>query len=126
MKNEIVVYQADEESVRREVRLNADTVWLNRQQISVLFDRDIKTVGKHINNIFEEGELEKSATVANFATVQVEGGRKVERQIEYYNLDVIISIGYRVKSRRGTQFRIWANKVLKDYLLRGYAVSQRF
>lgn len=126
MKNEIVVYQADEESVRLEVRLNEDTVWLNRQQISVLFDRDIKTVGKHINNIFEEGELEKSATVANFATVQVEGGRKVERQIEYYNLDVIISIGYRVKSRRGTQFRIWANKVLKEYLLRGYAVNQRF
>lgn len=126
MKNEIVVYQADEESVRLEVRLNEDTVWLNRQQISVLFDRDIKTVGKHINNIFEEGELEKSATVANFATVQVEGGRRVERQIEYYNLDVIISIGYRVKSRRGTQFRIWANKVLKEYLLRGYAVNQRF
>jgi len=126
MKNEIVVYQADEESVRLEVRLNEDTVWLNRQQISVLFDRDIKTVGKHINNIFEEGELEKSATVANFATVQVEGGRNVERQIEYYNLDVIISIGYRVKSRRGTQFRIWANKVLKEYLLRGYAVNQRF
>lgn len=126
MKNEIVVYQADEESVRLEVRLNEDTVWLNRQQISALFDRDIKTVGKHINNIFEEGELEKSATVANFATVQVEGGRKVERQIEYYNLDVIISVGYRVKSRRGTQFRIWANKVLKEYLLRGYAVNQRF
>jgi hypothetical protein len=91
-----------------------------------LFERDVKTIGKHINNVFEEGELDKSSTVANFATVQNEGGRKVERQIEYYNLDVIISIGYRVKSNRGTQFRIWANKVLKDYLLKGYAANQRF
>lgn len=126
MKDEIIIYQADETSTRLEVRLEEETVWLNRQQVSTLFERDVKTIGKHINNIFEEGELDKSSTVANFATVQNEGGRKVERHIEYYNLDVIISIGYRVKSKRGTQFRIWANKVLKDYLLKGYAVNQRF
>lgn len=126
MKDEIIIYQSDEKSFTLDVKIVNDTVWLNRQQISTLFDRDIKTVGKHINNTFTEGELEKESTVANFATVQYEGDRKVERQIEYYNLDVIISVGYRVKSKRGTQFRIWANKVLKDYLLKGYAVSQRF
>lgn len=126
MRDEIIIYQADETSTSLEVRIEEETVWLNRQQISTLFERDVKTIGKHINNVFEEGELDKSSTVANFATVQNEGGRKVERQIEYYNLDVIISIGYRVKSNRGTQFRIWANKVLKDYLLKGYAANQRF
>jgi hypothetical protein len=126
MKDEIIIYQSDEMSFKLDVKIVNDTVWLNRQQISTLFDRDIKTIGKHINNTFTEGELEKESTVANFATVQYEGDRKVERQIEYYNLDVIISVGYRVKSKRGTQFRIWANKVLKEYLLKGYAVSQRF
>ncbi|HNX07594.1 MAG TPA: RhuM family protein [Bacteroidales bacterium] len=126
MKDEIIIYQADEASTRLEVRIGEETVWLNRQQISTLFDRDVKTIGKHINNVFDEGELEKSSTVANFATVQNEGGREVERIIEYYNLDVIISVGYRVKSKRGTQFRIWANKVLKDYLLKGYVANQRF
>jgi hypothetical protein len=126
MKDEIIIYQSEEMSFKLDVKIVNDTVWLNRQQISTLFDRDIKTIGKHINNTFTEGELEKESTVANFATVQYEGDRKVERQIEFYNLDVIISVGYRVKSKRGTQFRIWANKVLKDYLLKGYAVSQRF
>jgi len=126
MKNEIIIYQANETSTHLEVRIEAETVWLNRQQISDLFDRDVKTIGKHINNVFKEGELEKSSTVANFATVQNEGGRRIERQLEYYNLDVIISIGYRVKSKTGTQFRIWANRVLKDYLLKGYALNQRF
>jgi len=90
-----------------------------------LFGRDVKTIGKHINNVFEDGELQKSSTVANFATVQNEGGRTIERQIEYYNLDVIISVGYRVKSKQGTQFRIWATNVLRDYLLKGYALNQR-
>ena len=125
MKGEIVVYQADKLATRIDVRIEEETVWLNRQQISLLFNRDIKTIGKHINNVFLEGELEKNPTVANFATVQNEGGRIVERVIEYYNLDVIISVGYRVKSKQGTQFRIWANKVLKDYLLKGYALNQR-
>lgn len=124
-KNEILLYQTKELSTRIEVRVEEETVWLNRQQISSLFDRDVKTIGKHINNVFSEAELEKNATVANFAIVQNEGGRKVERQIEHYNLDVIISVGYRVKSKQGTQFRIWANKVLKDYLLKGYSLNQR-
>jgi hypothetical protein len=125
MKNEIILYQSDDLTSRIEVRIEQETVWLNRQQIATLFGRDIKTIGKHINNDFAESELDKISTVANFATVQNEGGRMVERQIEYYNLDVIISVGYRVKSKRGTQFRIWANSVLKDYLLKGYALNQR-
>jgi len=125
MKNEIILYQVEELATRIEVRVEKETVWLNRQQIASLFDRDVKTIGKHINNVFSEGELENSSTVANFATVQNEGGRNVERQIEHYNLDVIISVGYRVKSKQGTQFRIWANRILKDYLLKGYSLNQR-
>lgn len=125
MKNEIILYQSGELAEHIEVRLVEDTVWLNRNQLVVLFGRDIKSIGKHINNIFQEGELDRSATVANFATVQMEGGRAVERQLEYYNLDVIISVGYRVKSKQGTQFRIWATRVLRDYLLKGYALNQR-
>jgi len=91
----------------------------------LLFGRDVKTLGKHINNVFSEGELDTTANVAKFATVQNEGDRRVERQIEHYNLDVIISVGYRVKSKQGTQFRIWATRVLKDYLLKGYAINNR-
>jgi len=125
MKDEIILYRPDELAKHIEVRLEAETVWLNRHQISTLFDRDVKTIGKHINNVFSEGELDEMATVAKFATVQNEGGRMVERQVEYYNLDVIISVGYRVKSKQGTQFRIWATRVLKDYLLKGYAINNR-
>ncbi|MEA4935803.1 MAG: RhuM family protein [Paludibacter sp.] len=125
MKNEIIVYHSEELASRIEVRIEEDTVWLNRQQIATLFGRDVKTIGKHINNVFTEGELTKNSTVANFATIQNEAGRMVERYIEHYNLDVIISVGYRVKSIQGTQFRIWANNVLKDYLLKGYALNQR-
>ena len=125
MLNEIILYQTGELSERIEVRLLNETVWLNRQQMATLFGRDVKTIGKHINNVFTEGELVKEATVANFATVQMEGERKIERQIEYYNLDVIISVGYRVKSKQGTQFRIWATQVLRDYLLKGYVLNQR-
>ena len=125
MKNEIIVYRPDELSEHIEVRLDEDTVWLNRQQIASLFGRDIKTIGKHITTIFTEEELLKESTVANFATVQMEGNRKVERLIEYYNLDVIISVGYRVKSKQGTQFRIWATNVLREYLLKGYAINNR-
>ena len=125
MNNEILLYQSNELTERIEVRLENETVWLNRQQLALLFGRDIKTIGKHINNVFTEGELQKTSTVANFATVQIEGDRKVERIIEFYNLDVIISVGYRVKSKQGTQFRIWATNVLRDYLLKGYALNQR-
>ena len=126
-QNEIVLYQPDN-SLRLEVWLENETVWLNRQQIAVLFGRDVKTIGKHINNVFSEGELERKVVVAKFATTTPHGaieGKTQTINVEYYNLDVIISVGYRVKSRQGTQFRIWANRVLKDYLLRGYAINQR-
>ena len=122
-QGEIVLYQPDE-TVRLEVRLDEDTVWLNRQQLAMLFGRDVKTIGKHVVNALKE-ELSGMATVAKFATVQKEGGRDVVRQVEYYNLDMILSVGYRVKSRRGVEFRQWANKVLKEYLLKGYAINRR-
>ena len=103
-----------------------DTVWLNRAQLAKLIDRDVKTIGKHINNALKEELDGDEATVAKFATVQTEGGRKVTRDIEYYNLDVIISVGCRVKSQRGVEFRKWANSVLKDYMIKGYAVNNRY
>lgn len=121
--NEIILYQPDE-TLALDVRVEDESVWLNRNQIAQLFGRDVKTIGKHINNSLRE-ELAGLPTVAKFATVQKEGFRTVTRSVEYYNLDVIISVGYRVKSPRGVQFRIWANKILKEYLLRGYAVNQR-
>ena len=131
IKNEIVVYQPDE-AIRLDVRLDGETVWLNRHQMAQLFGRDIKTIGKHVANALGE-ELAAipsptgagSPTVAKFATVQNEGTRQVERLVEYYSLDVILSVGYRVKSPQGILFRRWANTVLKDYLLRGYAINQR-
>ena len=121
MKNEIVLFE--NQDVKLEVNIKDDTVWLNREQIAKLFNRDIKTIGKHINNALQE-ELDYS-TVAKFATVQKEGNRDVKREIEYYNLDMIISVGFRVKSQNGIIFRKWANKVLKDYLLKGYAINQK-
>ncbi len=121
--NSILIYQTEDGKVKIETHFENETVWLNRQQISVLFDRDVKTIGKHINNIFKEGELDRISTVANFATVQVEGERSVERQVEYYNLDVIISIGYRVKSHRGVHFRKWATALLKEYLIKGFVMN---
>lgn len=122
-QGEIILYQPDE-MVKLEVRLENETVWLNRQQLAELFGRDIKTIGKHINNALNE-ELSDIPTVAKFATVGIEGGRTVTRQVEYYNLDMILSVGYRVKSKRGVEFRKWSNRVLKDYLLKGYAINQR-
>lgn len=121
-KNEIILFE--NQGVRLEVNLKDETVWLNRQQLAKLFERDIKTIGKHINNALNE-ELKDIPTVANFATVQKEGERIVTRNIEYYNLDMILSVGYRVKSDKGVLFRQWANKILKDYMLKGYAVNQR-
>ena len=121
--SEIVLYQADD-AVKLEVRLEDETVWLNRNQMATLFGRDVKTIGKHIANALAE-ELAEIPTVANFATVQIEGGREVRRNVEYYNLDMILSVGYRVKSQQGVLFRQWANRVLKDYLLKGYAINQR-
>ena len=128
MKNEIILYQTKELAQHIEVRVDDETVWLNRNQIADLFGRDVKTIGKHINNIFKEGELVKEVVVAKFATTTQHGaikGKTQVKNVEYYNLDVIISVGYRVKSKQGTQFRIWANKILKDYLLKGYALNNR-
>ena len=121
---EIILYQPDE-NVQLEVRLEEETVWLTQQQMTMLFETTKQNVSLHINNIFKEEELSPVSTVKEYLTVQKEGNRTIKRNQKYYNLDVIISVGYRVKSRRGTQFRIWANKVLKDYLLKGYALNQR-
>ena len=147
MTNEIVLYQPNDQ-LSLEVKVENDTVWLNRNQMAVLFDSDVKTIGKHINNALNE-ELapvvakfaptrngnptvaknatlqNETPTVAKFAIVQQEGDRTVVRQVEYYSLDVILSVGYRVKSSRGIEFRRWANNVLKEYVLRGYAMNQR-
>lgn len=120
--NEIVIYQPDE-IINLEVRVENESVWLTLNQIALLFDRDKSVISRHIANIFKEKELSKVSTVAKNATVQMENGRSIVRQMDYYNLDVIISVGYRVKSQRGTQFRIWANQVLKEYLLKGYKRS---
>jgi hypothetical protein len=124
-KAEIILYQPDEKSTQLEVRIDDETVWLNQSQMVELFDSTKQNISLHINNIFKERELYTVSTVKEYLTVRVEGSRKTRRKIKHYNLDVIISVGYRVKSYRGTQFRIWANKVLKDYLLRGYAINQR-
>lgn len=118
-KNEIVLFQ--NQNVKLEVSITGDTVWLNREQISQLFNRDIKTIGKHINNILKD-ELDKNEVVAKFATTATDG--KIY-QVDYYNLDVIISVGYRVKSKNGIIFRKWANKIIKDYLIKGYAINEK-
>ena len=119
----IVIFESEDKSVCIKVQMSDDTVWLNRNQLAELFDRDVKTIGKHINNTLKEELSGEDSTVAKFATVQLEGDREVTRDIEYYNLDVIISVGYRVKSKRGIEFRKWANRVLKDYIIKGYAVN---
>ena len=121
-QGEIVIYKAfDQAEFQIEVRVEDETVWLNRNQIAILFDRDVKTIGKHIANVLKE-ELRSFSVVANFATTASDG--KVY-QVEHYSLDMIISVGYRVKSQRGIQFRIWANKVLKEYLLKGHVLNHR-
>ena len=120
-KNEIILYQP-EGNITIEVRVEDETVWLSLDLMAELFQRDKSTISRHIKNIFSEGELRRDSVVANFATTATDGKTY---QMDYYNLDVIISVGYRVKSMRGTQFRIWANSVLKDYILCGYAVNQR-
>lgn len=128
LKNEIIFYQPDEANEHIEVRLRDETVWLNRNQMATLFGRDVKTIGKHIKNVFNEGELEKDVVVAKFATTTKHGALEGKTQsiaTEHYSLDVIISVGYRVKSKQGTQFRIWATHVLRDYLLKGYVLNQR-
>ncbi|MBN2653037.1 MAG: virulence protein RhuM/Fic/DOC family protein [Spirochaetales bacterium] len=122
MENKIEIYKTPDGQTEIKVNFDEETVWLNRNQLSVLFGRDVKTIGKHINNIIKEGELERESVVANFATTAADGK---EYNVDFYNLDMIISVGYRVNSKQGTQFRIWATKRLKDYLIEGYAINQR-
>lgn len=123
MNSEIQIYQNKDGNIKIDVRLEEETVWLTQAQICELFQKSKATISEHIKNVFQEGELEPSATVRNFRTVQQEGNRTVEREIDHYNLDVIISIGYRVKSPQGTQFRIWATQRLKEYIIKGFVLN---
>ena len=124
-KGEIILYQTPDNQTALEVRFEGETIWLTQVQIVTLFSTSKANVSEHIKQIYKSKELDAEATVRKFRTVQIEGTRSVSRNIDYYNLDMIISIGYRVNSIRGTQFRIWVNKILKDYLLKGYAIHQR-
>ena len=122
MNNEITIFETKDKAISIPVNVNSDTVWLSLDQMASLFQRDKSTVSRHINNIFVEGELVREAVVAKYATTAVDGKTY---QVDYFNLDVIISVGYRVKSQRGTEFRQWANRILKDYILQGYALNQK-
>ena len=121
--SEFLIYQTEDGQTKVDVRMENETVWLSLNQMAELFQRDKSVISKHIKNVFDEGELSKNLTVASFATVQSEGTREVAREIVYYNLDVIISVGYRVKSHRGTQFRIWATQRLKEYIIKGFTMN---
>lgn len=123
MENEIIIYQTQDGQTKIDVRLENETVWLTQNQMAELFQTTKQNVSSHIKNIFEEGELSENSTVKDYLTVQQEGNRKVSRNVSHYNLDVIISVGYRVKSLRGTQFRIWATQVLKEYMKKGFALN---
>lgn len=124
-KGELLLYQSESGGPRLEVRLHDESVWLSLNQMAELFQVDKSGISRHLKNIFESGELQREATVANFATVQSEGQRQVTRQVEYFNLDAIISVGYRVNSLRGTQFRIWATRLLKEHLLKGFTLDDK-
>lgn len=123
--NEIEIFKSSDNKTVVQVRFEEDTVWLNQQQLAVLFEQSKQNISLHINNCYNEGELERDSTVKEYLTIQNEGKRTVKRKIEFYNLDVIISVGYRVKSQRGTQFRQWATQRLKDYLIQGYAINEK-
>ena len=120
---ELIIYQTEDGKTKIDVHMENETVWLSLDQMAELFQRDKSTISRHIKNVFAEGELQEEATVANFATVQMEGDREITRNITHFNLDVIISVGYRVKTLRGTQFRIWANTILKEYMIKGFAMN---
>ena len=127
MSSDILIYQNQDGNIKIDVRLEEESVWLTQNQLQQLFDKSKATISEHIKNVFEEGELASNGTVRKFRTVQTEGNRNVEREIEHYNLDVIISVGYRVKSVQGTQFRIWATQRLKEYIVKGFALNdERF
>lgn len=123
-QKQILIYQTDDGSFQTEVQLQGETVWLNQKQMSDLFDTSSDNIGLHLKNIYAEGELSEGATTEDYSVVRIEGMRKVKRLIKHYNLDAIISVGYRVNSKKGTQFRIWANQILKEYLLQGYALNE--
>lgn len=125
MNQQISIFTTTDGKAQLEVTLEQDTVWLSQAQMAALFDKDVRTINEHIGNVFTEGELEKEATVRKFRIVRQEGKRQVQRDIEHYNLDVIISVGYRVKSQRGVQFRQWATQLLKNHLVQGYTLNQR-
>lgn len=125
MPEKIAIYQSSDGKASFEVRLEHETVWLSQKQMAELLDKDTDTIGLHIRNIYKEGELERAATTEESSVVQNEGGRKVRRKLKFYNLDVIISVGYRVKSQRGTQFRQWATRVLRDHLVQGFSINQQ-
>ena len=125
LNNQIIIYQTEDGQTQVDVHMENDTVWLTQTQMVELFQTTKQNVSLHVGNVFKDGELEQKSTVKEYLTVQKEGERKVTRKVKYYNLDVIISVGYRVKSKRGTAFRIWANNVLKQYLIKGYAVNER-
>ncbi|MBU8934898.1 MAG: virulence RhuM family protein [candidate division Zixibacteria bacterium] len=123
-RGEIILYQAPEGEVSLDVRLEKESVWLSQRQMSLLFDKDTDTIGLHLRNVYKEGELEEPATTEESSVVQKEGNRQVRRKVRFYNLDAIISVGYRVNSKRGTQFRIWATGILRDHILKGYSINQ--
>ncbi|MFH1051273.1 MAG: RhuM family protein [bacterium] len=122
-KGEIVIFKTEDNQIQIDVRLDEETVWLNQYQMAELFKTDRTSILRHLKNIYKIGELNENSTCAKIAQVQFEGKRKISRDILFYNLDVIISVGYRVNSIRGTQFRIWANKILKDFMVKGYALN---
>ena len=122
---QIEIYQADDGQTEIHVRLEKGTLWLSQAQMADLFDKDSDTIGLHLKNIYKSGELDRSATTEKSSVVRVEGTRKVRRQIQFYNLDAIISVGYRVNSIKGTKFRIWASQRLKEYLVQGYSINQQ-
>jgi hypothetical protein len=124
-KGEIILYQPDDRTTQLEVRLGEDTVWLTIKQMALLFDCSTDNIGWHLKNIYNEEELKEAATSEESSEVQQEGNRIVRRKVVHFNLDAVISVGYRVNSKRGTQFRIWANRVLKDYLLKGFVINHR-
>ena len=123
-QKQVLIYQAEDGSFQTEIRLESDTIWLNQKQISELFNTSTDNIGLHIKNVYADGELSEEATTEDYSVVRLEGKRKVNRRVKHYNLDAIISVGYRVNSKQGTQFRIWANKVLREYLLQGYALNE--
>ena len=124
-ESSIQIYRLDNGATEIDVKLDQDTIWLSQKQIAELFDKDSDTIGLHLKNIYSTGELEEFSTTEDYSVVQKEGTRNVRRKIKHYNLDAIISVGYRVNSIRGTQFRIWANKILKEYLIQGYSINER-